>query len=944
MTGGSERGMLIAARHLQNGCKPTMSIARTSPPFALALAAALLASCASQPAAPTAPAKPAPLTGPVQKAVDSLYAGIRQETLPNGLRVFLKPVPGAATVSTMVAYNVGSADENLDHTGLSHYLEHLMFKGTEKVSPGDIDRMTLQNGGANNAYTDTDYTIFHFDFAADRWDAALVVEADRMQNLRIDARHEFEHEKGAVIQELRRNEDTPWDLEFKKVLPPLFGKGPYGHPVIGEAEHVHNATAEVIKAHYDAWYHPNNAALVIVGGIDADKTLARVKELFGPIPQATLPLRKVAEPAGRDQPVHVEFESKFSAPRMVMGFNTVKAGDPDDLTLDVLSQVLVGEKIGRLYETLVEKQVANSVGSFNGAGRYPGWFGITVELLPEQSREKTEQQVLHELRRLADQPVDAAELERAKRTIIAGRIFAHETVHGLADSIAQSVLITNLDYVREYLPGIAAVSAKQVQAAARKYFDPQRRVVVWSVPKPGAEGGGGGNETPAPKQRSSKFASDGGAEPLSLTSAKRVVLPNGLTLLLLENHRLPIVAAHAEVRDVVLHQTVGQAGIADLMGRMLSEGTDRHTGPQVAQTIQNVGGSLELDSTGGSVQVLSPDRELGLSLLIECLSRPSFPAEGFTREKQRQLSDIDDEQQQPDYLAKQAFAAAIYGDHPLGQPGMGTRKTVEPLTAGDLRKFHAGLFTPNNTLLAIVGDFDSKQVVDQVTALTRDWKQAATAKLSLPTVPMPSGSTERLISVPDAAQLHFLMGHPGVRRTSPDFYKLLVMDYVLGTGPGFTDRLTSRIRDREGLAYTVMGNITGSAGVEPGTFTCYVGTEPKNLARVHAEFLEEIRRLRAEAPTAAEVADAKAYLTGSLPFRLTTNGSIAGLLLQTERYGLGFDYLADYRRGVESVTPAEVQAVAQKYLDPDHMVTIAAGAIDQQGKPLPAPSEPPPQK
>ena len=172
-----------------------------------------------------------------------LYDGIRVETLGNGLKVYLKPIPGAPVVTTMVAYKVGSCDEELDQTGLSHYLEHLMFKGTDKLFPGDIDRSTQRNGGANNAYTSEDMTVYHFDFAADRWMTALSIEADRMRNIRIDDRHEFKQEKGAVIQELNRNEDRPWDLEYKAILPVLFGaRSPYGHPVIGERKHVEGDT------------------------------------------------------------------------------------------------------------------------------------------------------------------------------------------------------------------------------------------------------------------------------------------------------------------------------------------------------------------------------------------------------------------------------------------------------------------------------------------------------------------------------------------------------------------------------------------------------------------------------------------------------------------------------------------------------------------------------
>src|SRR5262245_27234802 len=165
------------------------------------------------------PSKP----DPVLRAAGAFYEGIRVETLSNGLRVFLKPVPGSPTVSTMMAYKVGSSDEELNATGLSHYLEHLMFKGTEKLMPGDIDRLTQRSGGRNNAYTSEDMTVYHFDFAAEQWETGLAIEADRMRNLRIDEKHEFEQEKGAVISELQMNEDQPYDLEYKEILPILFG-------------------------------------------------------------------------------------------------------------------------------------------------------------------------------------------------------------------------------------------------------------------------------------------------------------------------------------------------------------------------------------------------------------------------------------------------------------------------------------------------------------------------------------------------------------------------------------------------------------------------------------------------------------------------------------------------------------------------------------------------
>jgi zinc protease len=332
--------------------------------------------------------------------------------------------------------------------------------------------------------------------------------------------------------------------------------------------------------------------------------------------------------------------------------------------------------------------------------------------------------------------------------------------------------------------------------------------------------------------------------------------------------------------------------------------------------------------------VLSPHRQLGLGLLFESLTDPKFPPEAFARKRQQQLSEIDEAEARPDTKARLAFLEAVYGKHPYGRHGLGTRPTVEKLTPADCAAFHRNVFVPNNTIVAVVGDFDSDQVVEEIKALTAGWKKADLDVPTPPEVHKPGGFTQKVITMPEAAQLHFYMGHVGVRRDNPDYYKLLVMDNVLGTGPGFTDRLSSRLRDREGLAYTVMANVTSSADREPGAFTCFIGTDAPNFARVKKEFLEELNRIREEKPTAEEVEDAKKYLLGSLPFQTTTGGQVAALLLAVERYGLGLNYLDDYRKAVAAVTPEDVQAVARKYIDPEHMVLSAAGAVDADGKPL----------
>ena len=941
------------------------------------------------------------------KVAQGMYRDLRAVTLENGLRVYLLPVKNSPVVTTMVAYRVGSADEEKDQTGLSHYLEHLLFKGTDKLLPGDVDRATQRNGGANNAYTTNDRTVYHFDFAADRWQIALEIEADRMRNVRIDAKHEFEQEKGAVIAELKRNEDGPWDLEQKAILPLLFPKdSPYSHPVIGQETHVRAATAEVIKRYYDQWYHPNNASLIVVGGFDPDQALPLIKKLFGPIPKGELPPRKPATShKDRAGPVRGEFASKFELPRMLMGFNTCGVTDPDAPALSVIGDVLSDGRTARLYRKMVEgDRVATEIGAGNSPGRYPGWFEVDVEMLRGKDRKAIEETVFAELEKLTAEPIAAEELARARRKILAGFVFGRESVHGLAETVAQASTYPGVEdvakYYQEYLDRVAKLTPGDIQRVAKKYFDRKRAVLVWSVPAEakkgdaGEKGSGraagvsrlfvdgensrlfvdgensrlfvdgensrlfvdgensrlfvdgensrlfvdGENSRLTPAARQERAGPAGGGTAFTLKDAMRVVLPNGLTLILYEDHRLPIVVARAAVRDATLREPVEKAGIATLVGNLLEEGTDQHAGPEIAALIENTGGSLGFSSGGGSLKVLTPDTALGLGLLFECLTRPSFPQEALDRQKDQQVAAIEDAETQPNQKARRIFRELVYGKHPYGRSALGTKAVVEKLTAADCKAFHAAAFTPDSTIVVIVGDFKADDMAKTIETLTADWKRSTAKQLEILPPPAPKG-VEKLVSDPNAAQTHVYIGHIGITRKNPDYYKLEVMDNVLGVGPGFTDRLSASLRDRQGLAYTVNASIAGSAGSQPGTFMGYIGTFPESFVLARSGFLKEINKIRDEPPTKQEVDDAKKYLLGSQAFHFSTLGGIAGELLTAERYGLGFDVLETFRKEVEAVTPEDVQAMAKKYLDPKALVIVAVGPIDAEGKPLPKPKK-----
>lgn len=865
----------------------------------------------------------------------ALYDGITTATLPNGMQVFLKPVAGSTSVTTMLAYKVGSADEDKTSTGLAHYLEHLLFKGTTKLKPGDIDRLTFRAGGNNNAYTKTDLTSYHFNLPAGRWKTALEIEADRMRNTVVDKAHEFDKEKGAVINELIGGEDSPWDLEYKAMLPLLYGKQhPYGHPVIGEGAHVRDATEKTITDFYHRWYHPNNAALVIVGGFDPDEAMGVIKKLFGDIPRGKLPERKAVPTDAPKLPARLVMKSKFSVARYLWAVQTVRSGDDDHAALTVLDAILSAGKRSRLYRALVEDGgLCSSVSVYHSPGRYPGWLGVFAEVLPGKDQSAVEKTLAAELKKLRDEPPTDAEMKRVKQLLLASHIFGRESTNGLARSIAEAVLINDLDFAKKYLPAVLAVKPADVQRVARKYLLEERAAVVWSMPE--KKGGAGLGSVTRPRSAGLARAAEAGKPgTIDLKATKRVVLENGLTVLLYPNRRLPTFEAHVLLRDGALYQDRDKLGVTTLTGLLLDEGTPTRSGPQVAETIEALGGEINLSGVGGSVKVLAPDRGKGLDVLFDCLINPLFPEDAFRRGKARLMAQVMENEAQPETRAEHTFQKLVYGSHPLGRPIAGTPATVKGLTRADCRAYHSLVFAPNNVIVAVVGDFDTNEVVKELTTLTAKWKKAELPKLDLPKVKLPEKFTQQVTTMPEAAQLHFFMGHVGIKRASPDYYKLLVMDYILGTGPGFTDRLSSRLRDREGLAYTVSATISGSAGKEPGRFVCYIGTDPPNFARVKALFLEELKRIRETTPTKEELADAKTYLLGSGLMQFGTNAGIARQLLNIERYGLGLDYLEKSQQAIAAVTAEDVQAVAKKYLHPERMVLSAAGPVNEKGEPL----------
>jgi zinc protease len=417
---------------------------------------------------------------------------------------------------------------------------------------------------------------------------------------------------------------------------------------------------------------------------------------------------------------------------------------------------------------------------------------------------------------------------------------------------------------------------------------------------------------------------------------ERVELPNGLVLLLSENHSTPSISINSIILAGSRYETDEKAGLASLVGELLDEGTATRTGQQIAETVESVGGRLatygNYQSSGVLTSFLSKDASLAFDVISDILTGAAFPEAKVRQHVERRVAQIKGRLDVPRTKASDLFNEIIFHGSPLHRPAIGFEGTVSHLTREDVIAFFRRFYVPNNTLMAVVGDFDKTEVKQRVADLLGGWTRAEGFESPVPPKPgLNPQAIERFASAPKE-QVNVFIGHVGIERANPDYYALLVMDTILGSSPGFTSRIPRILRDEMGLAYTTFSNITSSAGIDPGRFVAYIGTAPENLDRAIAGLRHEIERIVSEPVSERELEVAKNYLTGSFVFHFQKNSQIAEFLIEAELYGLGFDYLEEFPEKIRAVTVDDIARVTREYIHPERLVTVVVGPVDESGR------------
>ncbi|MFB3879954.1 MAG: M16 family metallopeptidase [Armatimonadota bacterium] len=868
-------------------------------------------------------------------------SAIRQRTLANGLEVLVQEDHSAPLFSSYIWYRVGVRNEPKGQSGISHFLEHMAFKGTEHMSSREMNRLVTEKGGYLNGFTSMDYTAYVETLPPDSLELAFDIESERMARCTLSA-EDIESEKGVVISEFEGRENDPAFLLRVKMMAEQFPGQPYGREIIGTKEDLRALTREKVLAYYRNHYAPNNAVLVVVGDVNADEVFAKAEKYFGPIPPDTPAPPEPNPGRGATGEKRFTLELPGRTPYIQVMYGVPPIQHPDHIALEVIQNILSGGRTSRLYPALVASGLASGAGGWDYENPQPTVFAFQVSMLPGAEHEKVQQVLDGVIERLREEPVSESELTKAKNQTKASFVYSSDGVTQLAQQIGYYHVIDSYRYLETFPAKVDAITAADIQRVMRTYFVKENRTVGWLIPTGEGQAEGGGMEAgptvaqwqPAAQPAFGSASSEPVPPPAGLgtvTPIYQTKLDNGMTVVMQENHSAPFVAIYGNIVAGPVLDPEGKAGLAAFCAEMLSRGTQARPWQAIRQELETVAAELYF-GTGVQVGTLSgrcltDNLPLLLGDAAEQLMTPSFPADEVERVRAEVLAAQQRRDEDTMQVAEKELLSRLYPPgHPLHSPRLGTSETVAGISRDDLVGFHARYYRPENTYLAVVGDIDPAKVGDLVEKVFGSWQRSGEPlRPEIPQVPVPTEPQTVEVPVPNKTQTDIVLGFPGISRRDPRYYQADLMNYVLGQS--FMSRLNMRIREELGLAYDVGSYFFAYWG--PGPWVLQMGVAPENAERAIAAALEELKRMQQDPPSAGELQLWKDYVKGTVARRMETYGGIAQELTLASFYDLGLYHAYRYPGILAGITADEVNAAAKQFLHPDGYIAVMAGPVGE---------------
>lgn len=922
--------------------------------------------------------------------------GVREFRLANGLKLLLAENRIAPVATFLVLYRVGSRNEAVGHTGATHLLEHMLFKGTPTFNKakGTQVAATLQKVGADfNATTWYDRTNYFETIPSDALELAVHLEADRMRNSFI-ADEDRRSEMTVVRNELERGQNEPMLVLDEAVYATAFREHPYHHPTIGWRADVENVPTARLKEFYDTFYHPNNATAIAVGDFEEAYALALINKYFGAFTASTDPIpevytdeprqegerRLVVRRAGELPLVQVAFRAPAALGQERVLSNAElaarSAAPPaanDIYPLAVLADALTNGVTSRLYQALVESELAVSADARVDQFRDPGLFNVYATAAPGVEAQRLEEAIHRELARAAED-LSEEEVEKAKRQIAARVAYERDGTHNVAMQMSEAEAVADWRFYKDYPDNVARVTTEDVRRVAARYLREDARTVGHFIPKhgDGAKGNGGSHVSKAkpaqnaPVPHGHKFhhephsqknmnaeCSGEGVAPAAARDAEvgdasktggsglssriaRAELETGAVLLLVENPSTPTVALRGSLRAGSHFEPKEKPGLARLTAEMLKRGTRKRGKLELAGALERVGADIHFDADVFAVQIraraLASDFTTLAATLAEMLREPSFPADELEKLKQHTIAAVREKQSDTAWRAYERLTQTLFDEQNPFYTHAGERlvESISSITVEDVRGFYETFYGGHTLILSAAGGFESGEAVRVLREAFEGFGGPESVAVEVTDPEPPSAARREVVLVRDKANVDVLLGTAApLRRDASDYYAAMLANRALGEST-LSSRLGLRVRDAEGLTYGIASRFRAPS-LAAGPWYIAVSVNPGNVERAIESALGVLGEYVEHGIRPEELEDEKSSAIGSFKVSLSTNAGLAAALWNAEFFRLGLNYVERYPELVRAVTVEEVNAAIHKYFRPERLIVVVAGDIDPAG-------------
>ena len=889
---------------------------------AVILAALLVAPVltAQQKAAEAKAAKPASIP-----EIDIPYTKF---VLKNGLTVLHHEDRKAPIVAVNLWYHVGSKNEPPGRSGFAHLFEHLMFNGSENFNQDYFKALETVGATDLNGTTNEDRTNYFQNVPKSALDMVLWLESDRMGHLLgVIDQPKLDEQRGVVQNEKRQGDNEPYSISEELITKAVWpANHPYSHTVIGSMEDLNAASLENVKDWFRAYYGPSNAVLVIAGDVDLATAKAKAEQYFGDIPPGPPVAHFGQWVAKRTGKQHQVAQDRVPQARVYRVWNIPGYGTADAAYMNLLTQILVGDKGSRLYKRLVyDDQIATNINSYIDSREIGSLFMIEATARPGDDLTKVNAAIDEELEKLLASGPTQDELDRIRTRYFSNFVRGAERIGGFggkSDILAQSAVYGGSgDAYKRTLRYVADAKTSDVHRAAKAWLS-DGEYTLDIVPFPQlAAATNGADRKQMPKA--------GEAAAPEFPKLARATLSNGMKLIVAERHGVPVVNFSLMLDAGYAADQFAQPGTASLAMNMLDEGTKTRDALRISTDLSRLGAALtsgsNLDVSLVNLSVLKPNLDEALNLYSDVILNPAFPQSDFDRLQKLQIAGIQREKAQPIQMALRVFPAMLYGrEHAYGNPftGSGTEQSVAKLTRADMQKFHDTWFKPNTATMVVVGDTTLAEIQPRLEKLFAGWKRGDVPKKNIGTVAVVQKPVVYIVDKPGAAQSVILAGVIAPPKANPIETAIETMNTVLGGA--FISRLNMNLREDKHWAYGAGSFLPAARGQR--MFVAYAPVQTDKTKESMVEVSKELQQITKDRlVTADELAGAKSNITLALPGSWETSNAVTGAISDMVRFELPPDYYETYAGKVKSMTLNDMNKAAQEVVRAGNLTWVVVG-------------------